>query len=509
MKIASRGAGMLDQSFVKHVLPHASFPVHVFRTSAMLRQPYVNRAKPIFHEASPCRIIIPSYQREAGNRQVSVPLPGVHGANGNDMASLRRAVITGIGVITPLGLDTTSFWDGLRLGRSGVRRLESFDSTQMPVHIGAEIPGFDARNYLEKKERKRLGIMVRTFQFVVAAAQVALEDGLVDKQKIDPRRFGTLVGSATIPGNLSDLGPATHAAAFGKSAEEYLSNWGQILSLIPPLWMLTHIPNMMGSHVSILHNAQGPNNTIIESDVAGLLAVGEAYQYVRRDRADIVLVGSADCNTCPANFMRHCLFDELSHRSEAPEKACRPFDRDRDGLVLGEGGGVILVEELEHARRRGARIYAEIAGFASGFDRGCIGPGLARTVRGALTQAGVAPNDIDHINAHGISTVGGDAFEARGLAEIFGKTRPAFAPKSGLGHMGAACGTVELAASLLAQQHGLVPGTLNYDNPAPDCPIRVCRDNRQMETPNFLKVSYTEMGQCAAAVCRKWDSFSA
>src|SRR5262249_27369117 len=158
----------------------------------------------------------------------------VQGANGNDMASLRRVVITGMGVITPLGLDTTSFWDSLRLGKSGVRRLQSFDSSLMPVHIGAEVPTFDARNYLEKKERKRLGIMVRTFQFVVAAAQLALEDGLIDKQKIDPKRFGTLVGSATIPGNLSDLGPAAHAAILGKPKSEYMRNWGETaLPLVP------------------------------------------------------------------------------------------------------------------------------------------------------------------------------------------------------------------------------------------------------------------------------------
>ncbi len=424
------------------------------------------------------------------------------------MGPSRRVVITGIGVITPIGLDVKSFWDALYQGRSGVSLVQSFDASALPVRIGAEIKNFDARNYLEKKERKRLGIMVRTFQFAVAAAQLAMEDGLVDKQTLDPTRFGVVMGSATIPGDLRDLGPGSRAACPPGAEVPSMDLWGEKgTPLIPPLWMLTHIPNMMACHVSILHNAQGPNNTITQSDAAGLLALGEACQYIRRDRADMVLTGGADCNLAVANYLRHNLFDQLSRRNESPCKASRPFDRDREGWVLGEGGGTLVVEELEHARRRGARIYAEIVGFASGFDPRCSGTGLARIVRQALSRAHVPPSGIDHINAQGNATRLGDAWEARSIAEVFGKgpnARPVFAAKGALGHLGAAANSVELAASLLSQQHGIVPRTLNHDVPADDCPVEVTRANRAVEQPSFLKIATTEMGHCAAVVCKKW-----
>ncbi len=424
------------------------------------------------------------------------------------MAPARRVVISGIGVVTPIGSDVSTFWDGLRQGRSGVGLVQAFDTSALPVHIGAEVRGFDARNYLEKKERKRLGIMVRTFQFAVAAAQLAMEDGLIAKAALDPRRLGVVVGSATIPGDLRDLGPGSRAACREGGPCPDLRAWGEKgVPLVPPLWMLTHIPNMMASHVSILHNAQGPNNTITQTDVAGILALGEACQYIRRRRADVVLAGGADCNIAVANYLRHQLFDQLSQRNDDPEKASRPFDRDRDGWVLGEGGGMLVVEDREHAQRRNARIYAEVVGFAAGFVPGWSGKGVARIIHQALVRANVAPGDIDHVNAQGNSTTRGDAWEARAIAEIFGgdaAARPVFAAKGALGNLGAAAGSVELAASLLAQQHGLVPRSVNYDNPARDCPVRATRECRPVEKPYFLKLGLTEMGQCAAVVCRKW-----
>jgi len=187
--------------------------------------------------------------------------------------------------------------------------------------------------------------------------------------------------------------------------------------------------------------------------------------------------------------------------------ASRPFDRDRDGSVLGEGGGVVVVEDLDHAQKRGARIYAEIAGFSAGFDRSHTGLGLARIIRKAIHQAGIAPHFIDHINAQGNSTTRGDAWEARAIAEVFGSgtsARPVFAPKGGLGHLGAAANIVELIGGLLSQQNGLVPRTLNFENAAPDCPVQIVRENRPIQRPHFLKIGFTEMGQCAAVVCKKW-----
>ena len=200
---------------------------------------------------------------------------------------------------------------------------------------------------------------------------------------------------------------------------------------------------MLACQVSILHNAQGPNNTITEGDVAGTLAMGEAYRIICRDQADFFLTGGAESRINPLSMTRLCLFEPMSQRNDAPEKACRPFDRNRDGLVLGEGGGVVVLEELEHAKRRGARIYAEVVGFGAAFDKGRTGTGLARAIRAALADAGVGPEEIDHVNAHGLSTVEADSWEARGLQEVFGKCSPpvpVFAAKSYIGTLGQPAG---------------------------------------------------------------------
>jgi 3-oxoacyl-[acyl-carrier-protein] synthase II len=273
--------------------------------------------------------------------------------------------------------------------------------------------------------------------------------------------------------------------------------------------MLKYLPNMLACHVSILHDAQGPNNTVTENEAAGLLALGEAYRILCRDQADFFLVGGAESKINPLSLSRQCLFEALSRRNEAPEKACRPFDRGRDGLVLGEGAGVFVLEELAHARRRGARIYAELVGFGAAFDRDRSGEGLARAVRAALREAGIGPDEVDHVNAHGLGSRRGDAWEARGLCRVFGEYTPpvpVFAAKSYVGNLGAGGGTTELAASVLALQEGCLPATLNYEEPDPECPVAVAAGSpRPVSRPYAVKVSFTEMGQCAAVVLRRWD----
>jgi 3-oxoacyl-[acyl-carrier-protein] synthase II len=268
------------------------------------------------------------------------------------------------------------------------------------------------------------------------------------------------------------------------------------------MWMLNHVPNMPACHISIMNNAQGPNNSITQTDAASLLALGEAYQMIGRNRGDLFLSGGADAKINPITMLRQCLFSPLS-RCTDPEKACRPFDRQRDGMVLGEGASVLVLEELGEARRRGAHVYAEIIGFGAIFDRGRTGKGLARAIAIALEQAGLTADDLDHVNAHGSSTVDGDTWEARGLREAFGSAvPPVFAPKSYFGNLGAAGSSTELVASLLAQHHGLLPATLNQDDPDPDCPIPVASQPRPVVRRYFLKIGCTERGQCAALVCR-------
>lgn len=422
------------------------------------------------------------------------------------MPSSRRAVITGLGVLNPLGLNLDTFWESLCAGRSGVRRLRSFDPTPLPVQFGGEIDGFDARNFLEKKERKRLRMMPRTMQLAVGAAHLAFTDSGLERGKLDPTRFGVIFGSGTVPSDLLDLAAAAHVSTDQETGIVDLDVWGeQGVPCMPPLTMLTHVPNMIACHVSILHNAQGPNNTITQTDLGALLALGEAYHMVGHGRAEVFLVGGADTRMNPVSMVRQCLFAPLSRRNDAPERACRPFDRQRDGLVLGEGSGVVVLEEAGQAERRGAHIHAEVVGFAAAYDRAADGAGLARAIRTALAEAGIDPEDVDHVNAHGSSTIEGDIREARGLHEVFGPRCPVLAAKSYFGSLGAASGTSELSVSLLAFQRNLLPGTLNFEEADPECPVNVSGRPRPVEKPYFLKVSSTELGQCAALVCRKWD----
>jgi 3-oxoacyl-[acyl-carrier-protein] synthase II len=420
--------------------------------------------------------------------------------------STRRAVITGTGILSPVGRGTDAFWKSLLAGNSGVKPIQGFDASALPVRFAGEIADFDPKDYVEKKDRRGLKMMARTIQLAVAAAQLALDDGQVDKTKLDPERFGVEFGAGLIATELPEMADASRASVNCQPGVTDLDRWGREgLEAIQPLWMLKYLPNFLACHVSILHDARGPNNSITESDVASLLALGEAFRILGREGADFFLVGGAESKMNVLSLVRQCLFEPLSHRNDAPEKACRPFDRARDGIVIGEGATVLVLEDLEHARRRGAEVYAELVGFGSAFDPAMCGGGITRAVRTALDEAGIGPEDVDHINAHGLGTRESDVAEARGLNAIFGDRVPVFTPKSFMGNLGAGGSVTELAASVLALRHGTLPASLNYEEPDPDCPVRVATGGpRQVTKPYVLKTAYTQMGQCAAVVLRKW-----
>lgn len=420
----------------------------------------------------------------------------------------RRVVITGIGVLSPIGQSVGAFWDSLLAGQSGVRTIQAHDTSALPVHFAGEID-FKANDYVEKKDRKSLKMMARPVQMGLACANLAMKDCGIDRSKLDSTRFGVEFGSGLVATELDDLAPAAALAATDQPGVVDMAKWGASgIPSMTPLWMLKYLPNMVACHVSIVHDAQGPNNSITATDVASLLALGEAYRILQRDQADFFLSGAADSKLAPLSLVRQCLFTPLSKRNSDPAGACRPFDRERDGEVIGEGAGVFAVEDLMHARRRGARIYAEIVGFGSAFDRATTGSGLARAIRAALGQAGIGPADVDHVNAHGISTGPGDIWEAKGLAAVFAADQPSvpvIAPKSFFGNLSSASSAVELIASLLAMQHLVLPASRNYTTPDPSCPVTVVAAPRPVAKPYALKLSMTDAGQCAALVIRKWD----
>lgn len=415
----------------------------------------------------------------------------------------RRVAITGLGVISPSGLTLDSFWQSLHAGRSAVSPIRKFDVSELPSRIGGEIPDeFDPKQYVDKKERKRLNQMSSVFHYAVAAARNAWIDSGLEQSKIDPTRFGVFFGASSQPGDINDLGPAARCSKIDGEHRIDLNKFGaEGIGQIPPIWLLNYIPNIAACHISVLHDAQGPSNSITQSDVAGLTALGEAYHAIAENRADLALVGASDTKMQPVLTVRFSLLYDVSRRDDNPAGACRPFDRNRDGMVLGEGAGFFLLEEWEHAKRRGARIWGEMVGFGSAFDLNRDGAGVARCMRQSLQSADASLSEIDHVIAHGLGSVPQDAWEAKGINQALeGRPIPVVAYKPYLGNIGAGSTQVEIAASLLGYRQGVIPRTLNYEHPDPECPVLVAREPRVPQRQRFLKVALNEQGQCASVV---------
>jgi 3-oxoacyl-[acyl-carrier-protein] synthase II len=418
----------------------------------------------------------------------------------------RRAVITGLGLLTPIGTDPDSFRRALAAGTSGVRAIKSFDASSLPCCVAAELPDFDARKYLtEKDQRRSLKAMARTVQMGAAAAQLAMTDAGLKKGSVTPARFGIEFACVMVATDVDDVCGASKVSVTDGTVD--FAAWGSKgLEQIPPLWMLKYLPNMPACHASIFFDARGPNNTITASENGGLLALGEAVRILGRGQADFFLVGGVEGKVNPVSFTRYTLFTPLTRRNEDPARAIRPFDKTRDGTTLGEAAAVFAVEELGHARARNAKIYAEVVGFASGFDKGKVGPVFADVIRRALADAKVGPADVDHVNAFAAGDPTLDAWEARAIHAVFGADTPVFSAKGHVANSGAAAGLVELAASVLALKSGELPGTLNYTTPDPACPIRVhTGPPRKVARPYAVKLSYTDLGQCSAVVVKRWD----
>ncbi len=419
----------------------------------------------------------------------------------------RRAVLTGFGVISPIGTGPEPFWEALLAGTPGVHTITHLDPFALPSKMAGEVRGFSAKSLIEKSYRRTLNAMARTVEFGVIGCQLAMQDAGLGKGSVPPERIGIEFSSVMGATEIDDLGPAAVKSIKPDGSAPDMAVWGsEGLNLVPPLWMLKYLPNMPACHATIIYDIRGPSNTQIPGDTAGGVALAEALRIIRRGAADVMLVGGSEAKVHPLSLSRFNLFAQFSKRNHDPEGAIRPFDRDRDGTAPGEGVAAFTLETLDHARARNAKIYAEVAGFASGVDRGLKGPGLGRVIRNALNAAGITPADVDHVNAHGLGTTRGDAFEARGIADVFGKTVQVFSPLSRFGNLGAGSSLIELACSVLALQRGRLPGTLNHTNPDPACPVAVhTGEPRSVTKPYAVKLSYTELGQCCAVVVKRWQ----
>jgi 3-oxoacyl-[acyl-carrier-protein] synthase II len=427
---------------------------------------------------------------------------------------MRRVAITGVGVVAPNGIGKEAFWSACVNGESGVRPIRSFDTSALPVRVAGEVPDFDMGPFLPSAHKKSLKIMGRAARFGVAAAGLAVADSGLDLSRVNPERVGVVMGTGLVPIDLPEVAPLM-AGALGENGQIQLERLGQRgKETLFPLWILKYLPNMTAAHISLIHGAQGPNSTITTACAASTQAVGEGFRLIARADADVVLAGGADSRLDPLLILAYSALGALSPAQRSPAEVSRPFDGQRDGFVLGEGAGVLLLEELEHARRRGAVIYAEVLGLGSSFDAYAVtkpdpeARGAARAIRWALDEARVDAADVDYINAHGTSTRLNDLMETVAVKRVFGaaaRDLPLSSIKSMVGHLIGAAGAVEAAALALTLHEGVLPPTINQTHPDPSCDLDyVPNTARQQKVRTALSTSFGFGGQNAALVMRRF-----
>ena len=420
----------------------------------------------------------------------------------NGQPQRTEVVITGYGVLSPIGIGNEPFWRALCDGVSGIRLLRSLDTSELPVHIGAEILDFDPKLYV--RPRKSLKVMARDTQFGVAAADLACQHAGLAPGKLDPDRMGVVFGADSIATEVSESINCYRRCMVEGEFDFNLFGSKGILETYPLLF-LKILPNMIASHIAIAQDARGPNNTIHQGDVSSLLAIGEAVRAIERGVADVMIAGGSSSHIQPVDWVRASLFDNLATESEHPEQACRPFDAHHCGQVRGEGAAALVLESRSHAVARGATIRARIAGTASANEpyqpgKPLTGRGLRLALQRALADAELSASEIGLICAHGSGAEALDRVEAVALHEVFGDT-PVTALKSYFGNLSAAGGAVEAVACLLALEHGLVPPTLNYDTPDPACPINVVHGGPLTgPRPTAVINNLCATGQAAAVV---------
>jgi 3-oxoacyl-[acyl-carrier-protein] synthase II len=374
-----------------------------------------------------------------------------------------RVVISGMGTICPIAHDVNDFWTKLVEGKSGIGIIDRFDPSEHPTKIAAQVKDFNAQDYMPRTEARRMDLFI---QYACAASRLALEDAQLDLKKVNADRAGVQIGSGI--GGIDTF------------EKQYQVMQKRGVGGVSPFFIPMLIPNMAAGQVSIMFGARGPSSCSVTACATGTSSIGDAFRLIQQGIADIMISGGTEAPITPLSIAGFCAMKALSTRNDQPEQACRPFDIDRDGFVMGEGAAVVILEELEHALKRGAKIYAELVGYGSSADAYHIvqpdpeGNGAARALIAALAEANLSACELDYMNAHGTGTHYNDIVETQALKQVLGSDSKNLAinsTKSLTGHMMGAAGAIELIATVLTCNNNLITPTLNLDNPDPECDL--------------------------------------
>ncbi|HXU11483.1 MAG TPA: beta-ketoacyl-ACP synthase II [Candidatus Binatia bacterium] len=411
----------------------------------------------------------------------------------------RRVVISGVGMVSPLGIGNQANWDGLIQGRSGVGPITRFDASDYPCRIAGEVKGFNPEDWVPKKDVKKMDLFIH---YAMAASEIAMKDAAFQVAPAEADRVGVFIGSGI--GGLPSI-ERQHAILLREGPRR-----------VSPFFIVGLIVNMASGQVSIRYGAKGPNQAACTACATGTHAIGDAFEIIKRGDADVMIAGGCEGVIAPLCMGGFSAMRALSTRNDNPQAASRPFDRDRDGFVISEGAGVVILEELGHAVRRNAKVYAEVAGYGTSGDAYHVsapaedGEGPVRVMRRAIQDAGIDPSAIDYVNAHGTSTPQGDAVETRAIRTVFGdraKSVAVSSTKSMTGHLLGGAGGLETAILALVVERDLVPPTINYTTPDPECDLDyVPNEARRMTVRYGLNNSFGFGGTNAALVLKKFES---
>jgi len=410
----------------------------------------------------------------------------------------KRVVVTGLGCITPLGNGKDVFWKALLEGKSGIGEITKFDAAEFPTKIAAEVKDFQAEEYMDKKEARKMDLFV---QYAVAGSKLAIDDSGLDLNSVEKESFGVIMGSGI--GGISTL-EDQHQKMMEKGPRR-----------ISPFFIPMMIANMASGQVSMSFGAKGPNTTVVTACASATNAIGEAFKVIERGDAKVMITGGTEASITPLSIGGFCSMKAMSTHNEDPQKASRPFDKNRDGFVMGEGSGILILEELGHALQRGATIYGEVAGYGMSADAHHItapapeGEGGQRAMKNALNDGNIGIEEVDYINAHGTSTPYNDQFETMAIKAVFkehSKKIAVSSTKSMTGHLLGAAGGIEAIASVMAIKEGWVPPTMNYETPDEECDLDyVPNQARQMDVRVALSNSLGFGGHNATILFKKYE----